>query len=224
MVPPGSRIADIGTDHGLLPFFLLSSGRVRHCVATEVTEALLAPLRHRMKDSDAPGLELRAGRGLAPLHRSDRLDVLVLAGMGSSTIRAILSRDRIGELGVSRVVIQPQTDHAEIRRHLTDLRMRIVEEELLRLGGGYHLVVAAETGHPDILDAHPLLGEDDLMEAGPCLVRSGSGTVREYWEGQFRRNARILDIATAGLSRREAARMRELAVRVLRALPEKDRS
>ena len=36
MVPHGSRVADIGTDHALLPRMLLSGGRAAHCIARDL--------------------------------------------------------------------------------------------------------------------------------------------------------------------------------------------
>lgn len=220
LIPRGSRVADVGTDHARLPLLLLAAGRARHCIATETTPARIASLRRRLSSRALPeGLDLRAGNGLEPLRAGDGLDVLVLAGMGAATIRSILRRADLERLGMRRVVLQPQTEPASVRRHLHELGMRIVAEILLQRGRGFHLVLAAETGHRPILDPHPTLAPDDLMEAGPCLARSPDPAVRLYWEGQLRRNRRILEKAAAGHSMAEARRMRDLAARVLDALP-----
>ena len=34
-IEPGSRVADVGTDHGKLPLWLAASGRAAYCLATE---------------------------------------------------------------------------------------------------------------------------------------------------------------------------------------------
>ncbi|HEX4825178.1 MAG TPA: SAM-dependent methyltransferase, partial [Candidatus Polarisedimenticolaceae bacterium] len=40
-IAPGSRVADVGSDHGLLPLWLARTGRAAFCLVTEKTEALL---------------------------------------------------------------------------------------------------------------------------------------------------------------------------------------
>ena len=45
MVPRDSRVADIGTDHAILPRRLLSSGRAAHCIASDVKADCLKDAR-----------------------------------------------------------------------------------------------------------------------------------------------------------------------------------
>ena len=55
-VPPGSRLADVGSDHGLLPLYLLSEGRIPSAVATELHPA---PLERGRQAAAARGMESR---------------------------------------------------------------------------------------------------------------------------------------------------------------------
>jgi tRNA (adenine22-N1)-methyltransferase len=68
LVPPGGRLADIGTDHAYLPVYLVSEGVVPSAVAGEVNEG---PFRTAGEALDRVGLadriELRFGDGLAVL-------------------------------------------------------------------------------------------------------------------------------------------------------------
>ena len=36
LVPPGSRLADVGTDHGYLPVYLLQQGRIPSAIAADI--------------------------------------------------------------------------------------------------------------------------------------------------------------------------------------------
>src|SRR5258705_8253769 len=83
-IPPGSRVADIGSGHGLLPLALAASGRAAHCLATEKTEGLLLRVaRPAAGSSGASRLAFRAGDGLDAILTADRIDTIVLAGIGS---------------------------------------------------------------------------------------------------------------------------------------------
>ena len=43
IVPPGSRLADVGTDHGYIPVWLLQRGRITAAIASDIGAE---PLQH----------------------------------------------------------------------------------------------------------------------------------------------------------------------------------
>ncbi len=139
----GSRVADVGTGHGKLPLRLLASGRAAHCVATERNPRLLTEARRRAVDR-LPGVELRAGDGLAALHSADRIDVVVLAGMGSRKMIRILDDERLLRLAVRRLVLQPQCEAPLLRRWLAGQGFCIVAERYPVERGRSYVVMAAD--------------------------------------------------------------------------------
>jgi tRNA (adenine22-N1)-methyltransferase len=140
---PASRIADVGTDHGLLPVRLLLAGRVSFAVATERTEPRLASARRLAAKHGLAGLDLRAGEGLEPLRAEDLLEVLVLAGMGGRSIRRILEPARLAALGPPRLVLQPQTCRDEVRRHLDEIGFLLDGERVVEDRGRRYVVLSA---------------------------------------------------------------------------------
>lgn len=68
LVPQCETLADIGTDHGLLPAFLLSSGRASRAVCTDINPL---PLSSAVVTFERLGLsslaDFRVGDGLGPL-------------------------------------------------------------------------------------------------------------------------------------------------------------
>jgi tRNA (adenine22-N1)-methyltransferase len=185
-VPCGSRVVDVGSGHGLLPRILLASGRSRSCIATEPTWNRLA----RIPQID--GLERRAGFGLGPLDSEDRLDVAVLAGMGARTIVKVLSCDRRRALGITRFVLQPQTEPAMLRRWLLDHELAISQERLVEEGRRRYLVLSAEPRPGLRPPQHPRLSLDDLLEVGPRLVGSRDPVVRKEWEDRVQYWGRLV--------------------------------
>ncbi len=219
MVPPGSRVADIGTDQALLPRWLLSSDRASFCVASERDARRLDRARGFPAGHPLAGrLDLRSGDGLEVLEPSDRVDVVVVAGLGAEATCRILGRARLAHLGVRRLVLQPQTDPARVRRWLLDHGFRIVDERLVEEGGRFFPVIAAEPGPETEAEAAGPLSREDLLELGPCLLRSGDPAVARYWQGELQRMERILCSATSGRGRSEALSRRDLARRILATL------
>jgi tRNA (adenine22-N1)-methyltransferase len=215
----------VGADHGRLTVALLASGVADSCVATEATPTRLARLAIRLAEhGHGERLALRWGDGLAPLWPSDRLDVLVLAGLGGPSIVRILADPRREELGVRRFVLQPTTDAGPLRRWLTAQGLATMDERLARVRGRFHVVIAAERGAG--LPRWPGLGEDDVTEVGPALLARRDPWLLPYWRATLDRQRAILAGASPGRGRDEALRLQGVAERVLAALgePREDRS
>lgn len=222
MVPAGSRVADIGTDRALLPRRLLAEGRASHCIATERDARRADRARRGAIDLLAGArIEVRAGDGLSVLGPSDRIDVVVIAGLGGPAIRTILDRGNPADLGVRRFVLQPQTDVGAVRAWLAAHGFPITDERLVTEGNRWFTVIAADAGPPEECDsARSPLSPEDLLEVGPRLATSGAPQVVAYWRGELARVESILALAGdgSGRGRREALSRRDLARRVVAAL------
>ncbi len=218
LVPLGARVADIGTDHGLLPRILVDERRAAFCIATELrSERFSRPpgLRHGER---LRRIELRTGDGLAVIDPADRIEVLTLTGLGGRTIVRILEDDRRRQLDLRRIVIQPQSEWALLRTWLAERGLGVVEERLILERGRYYLVLAAES-RAEPVPRHATLSREDLLEAGPRLVRSPEPLVQGYWREQLEHGERILRRTPSGTDRVEARRRRDVSLRVLAALP-----
>ncbi|MCL2030535.1 MAG: class I SAM-dependent methyltransferase, partial [Oscillospiraceae bacterium] len=90
-VPVGTRVADIGTDHGRLPLWLLQRGLVAFAYAVDKAEGPLSRARDlAARCGISQGLQLVLGDGLKPLPPED-VDTVVIAGIGGDAIVEILS-------------------------------------------------------------------------------------------------------------------------------------
>ncbi len=221
MVPRGSIVADIGTDHGLLPHRLLASGRALRCIASEPHASRLLKVRGFVPGDPREGtLSLRVGDGLAVLRPEDGVDVVVIAGLGGDAIARILDQPACRELALRRLVLQPQTDPVVVRAWIAAHGFRHVEERIVLDRRRFYVLISAEPGNERL--AHPALSVEDLLEAGPCLVRSKDPLVALFWTRWLERHERILTRAHRGAARDEAVRQRDLSRRVLAALPGAD--
>ncbi len=163
-VPPGARLADIGSDHGYLPAWLLLNERIEFAIAGEVNRD---PARRALQTVEAFGLrqrmEVRLGSGLSVL-RPGKADVIAIAGMGGVTIRDILAAGREQLSPVRRLILQPNIAGAELRRWLVENGLRIVDEALIKENAIIYEIIVAEPGQQAALT--PL-----EAELGPILLR-----------------------------------------------------
>lgn len=162
--------ADIGTDHALLPMYLVREGVCPRVIATEAKEG---PLRMAGANlASFPGrerIELRQGDGLRVL-RPGEADVLVLAGMGGATIRSILSAApavlAVGPL----LVMQPMNGERGLRQWLYEQGWHITGERLVCERGRFYVMILAAPGRRPMPDLLSLTVGPRLLEDGDLLL------------------------------------------------------
>lgn len=218
LIPAGSRVVDVGCDHGRLAVGLIATGRARQVIATEIADSQLASLRAR----DLPAVEdgrlaMRVGDGFSALRDGDRADVAVIAGMGAPTICRILGGMPVW-LGVTRVVAQPQSDPGRLRTWLLDTGWDIEDERCAQSRGRYYEIVAASPGGSGAMPRHPGLSRADLCEAGPWLVRRRDPCAARRWHRTLARYEGIVASTPPGPDREAAVIERDRARRVVGVL------
>ena len=169
LVPDGSRLADIGTDHGYLPVRLLQDGRIPSAIAADVGRE---PLQHAIRTAEeygVSGIDFRLCDGLRDLSPHE-VDTIVIAGMGGETIIHILSAaDWTKEPGRYTLLLQPMTKTGELRRWLADNGYYFTAERLvwdkdflypvMVVTGGTQLISEMEQEYGVCLASDPLYGE-----------------------------------------------------------------
>lgn len=148
-VRQGAVFADIGTDHAYLPLFLLSEGRILRAVCTDIGEGPLASARaHAAATPYASRMSFHLADGAACLSDEGVTDVAI-CGMGGELIADILSRAPFLEDGNVRLILQPMTRPAALRRYLAARGFTVVGEAFPLSEGKRYVVLAAEyTGTP----------------------------------------------------------------------------
>jgi len=148
MVPPGARLADVGTDHGYLPIRLLQEGRIRSAVATDIRPGPLSRAESNARAYNVHGMRCVLCDGLAALSGEDA-DTIVIAGMGGETIAGILQRAPWTKNG-HRLLLQPMSRPEILRRFLAESGCRIFEEHLAEDNGRVYSILRAGGGRAEV--------------------------------------------------------------------------
>ena len=86
----GSRLADIGTDHGYIPIALVQKGRIPSALAMDVGKGPLSRAREHIHSQGLDTyIETRLSDGLTELHEGEA-DTVLIAGMGGMLMKRIL--------------------------------------------------------------------------------------------------------------------------------------
>ena len=207
LIRPGSRVADIGTDHAYLPVWLVQVGVCPTAIASDVKPGPLAAAKTHIR---AAGLEskiaVRLGDGLATVAPSEADDI-VIAGMGGETIAAILAATPWVRDARLRLVLQPMSRAEETRRWLLTNGFAIETERLVIDGHHQYPVMAAGyTGAAPVDDPYAFYaGALDPVEARPYFEMTAEHLLR-----------RAIGARHAG-DERTAAELTEIAGRLRRA-------
>ena len=143
-VRQGAIFADIGTDHAYLPVFLLENGKIKHAYAADIGEGPLNSAKRTVEESGFKDrVTLVLTDGLAGLENRGITDIAI-CGMGGELIRDILDRAPFVKDKRVRLILQPMTRAADLRRFLAKEGFLIVEERIAKAQGKLYFCLAAE--------------------------------------------------------------------------------
>ncbi len=142
LVPHGSIPADVGTDHGYIPAWLLSNGVVSRCIATDINAGPLESARRTLARAGVlDRCELILCDGLAGC-QENRADTVIIAGMGGDNISGILSRAPWTGTD-TLLILQPMSKAEHLRAWLCENGFEIISEHLVRDAGKIYPVITA---------------------------------------------------------------------------------
>ena len=165
-VREGSRLADIGTDHGYLPIELCKSGKTPSALACDINPLPLRSAEENIvKYHLSDRINTRLSDGLNKIS-PDEVDDIVIAGMGGELIRDILSAAPWVKNESIRLVLQPMTHHEDLVRWLYENGFEILCQKAVSDEGKYYTVLSAcYSGKEHPCDAFTaIVGRLDLTE------------------------------------------------------------
>ena len=149
LIPRGSRVADVGTDHGYLPTWLILQGICPLVIATDVASAPLGVAkRTAARAGVSAGLDFRLADGLDAVSAGE-VDTVVIVGMGGETIRGIIERAPWLKTGAVRMILQPQSKVPELLDFLAVSGYRVLDQHLVAEAGKVYTIFEVTVGDMD---------------------------------------------------------------------------
>ncbi len=151
-VRQGAFFADIGTDHAYLPLFLLSQGTISRAVAADINEGPLQRAHaHARECGFAAQIDFRLTDGLQGMDDLGLTDIAI-CGMGGELIARIIESAPFVKNAAIRLILQPMSRAAHLRRYLAANGFAVEEEKICSAAGRhYACLCVAYTGIPYLI-------------------------------------------------------------------------
>lgn len=200
LVTEGASVADIGTDHGYVPIYLVESGIASKVIALDVNQGPLNRARmHIVGHGLGNRIETRLSDGLTRI-RPGEVDTVIASGMGGPLTIRILQEGKEVADQLNALILQPQSEICRVRRFLTENGYRIEQEDMVLEDGKYYPVMRVVHGTKEPYEEWEYLYGKRLLEARhPVLL--------EFLKRELRIKESILE-QLAGRSGSESARER----------------
>ncbi len=171
-------VADIGCDHALLDIYLVLNNIVSKVLVSDVNENALANginniKKYHLEDKIIPKL----GNGIETI--TDDINTLIISGMGTSTIKKILSNNKLNQ--IKKLIIESNNDYYLLRSFICSKGFYISHENVIYDNGKYYINIVFLRGHQNYSVKE--------LTYGPILINGN----KDYFEYLYNKNMNILD-------------------------------
>ncbi|WP_051343617.1 tRNA (adenine(22)-N(1))-methyltransferase [Alicyclobacillus herbarius] len=190
-VPRQAHLADVGTDHALLPIYLMQADRIVKAVASDVRAG---PVQRARRNVARHGLEdriaVRQGYGLSIVQPGE-VDTITLAGLGGQLATEILEHDFAVVERVTSVITQPMGGVWLVRRFFYERQWQIERETVVSDSGYTYMVIEFRPGTGLDPAYAPFTGQEIALTAafefGPHLLLHPNAAWYDYVQDKLTR-------------------------------------
>lgn len=179
-------MADIGTDHGYIPIFLLKNNICERAIASDINKG---PVQKAVTNIKYYGLEskiqCRQGPGLSTL-KPGEVQSAVIAGMGGHLIISILEEEAIIAHKLKSIILQPVQHSKVLRKYLYENGYKILDEDLCYDEGKYYEIMKVT------YDGIRRELEDIYYEISPLLIEKKHSLLQDFLTKKMETNDNIL--------------------------------
>lgn len=124
LVKPGLFVADIGADHGLVEKYLLDNEVSPYILAVENKKGPYEILKNALKEYK--NVEISLSDGIEDI--DDKIEILILAGMGGINIVKILEKDETKLKNIKQIIVDPHRDADLVKQTIIKFGFEIEKE------------------------------------------------------------------------------------------------
>lgn len=173
-------VIDIGCDHALLDIYLVKNNILKKMIVSDVHEGALNQGIKNIQDAGLENkIDARLGNGLKVLTKKDKIDTILISGMGASTILNILNDEYLSN--INKLVLESNNDHMLLRKEIIKLGFYITHEEYLVDNDKNYINIVFERGNKKY--------KKNELRYGPILIHN-----KTYLNFELRNTIKIFNL------------------------------
>lgn len=190
LIKEGTCLADVGTDHGYIPIYLVSGGVCQSAIAMDIGKG---PLERAKAHIKRYGLEekiaTRLSDGVRRLEPGEA-DCMVVAGMGGALTIHILEDGKDVVKAMKECVLQPQSEISKVRQYLWDNGYAIVDEEMVLEDGKFYPMMRVIPGQKQTVDQDRY---DVYSHYGQVLLEKKHPVLKAFLKKEYETENRLVE-------------------------------
>ncbi len=215
-VTPGYKVADIGTDHGYVPIYLVQEGVSPHAIAMDINKGpILRANEHIIENKLEDFIETRISNGFEELEEGEA-ECAIVAGMGGELIIRILEEGKNRVKEFKEIILSPHSEISMVRRYLHKSGLKIIDEKMLIDEGKYYTIMKAVHGDDNKYS-------DTEYMYGAVLINKKDEILRQYLENEYEKLKKIIYKLKENDTDNSKIRLKELEEKVEMVLNIKNR-
>ena len=156
LINKDDSVLDIGTDHALLPIYLIKNNITKIADGSDVSDVVLLNAKNNIvKYGLNDKINLYCSDGINSVDIS-KYNTFVIAGMGFYTIKDILSNNKIKN--INKLIIQSNNNHEDLRRFINGIGYKIITDFYIKDKGKPYLIILCEKGKQKLSDTEYVCG------------------------------------------------------------------
>ena len=181
-------IADIGTDHGYIPIYLVKEGICERAIASDINKGPIEKAKvNVMFEGVSDKVKCLLGPGLNPL-KVGEVEGVILAGMGGNLTRDILLNDMDKVKKYDFLILQPAQNPEVLREFLYKNNYEILDEDLILDEGRFYELFKVRYNEA----SEKLVFEDELdYEVSPLLRKKNHPLLKEFLDEKIKMSEKI---------------------------------
>ena len=186
LVSEGQIVADVGTDHGYIPIYLLESGKCERAIAMDINKGpLLRAKEHIAEHGLDAKIEVKLSDGVEALSVG-ACDCVVVAGMGGALAVKIIEEGQAVFKSLREFVLQPQSELAKVRQYLWENEYCVTAEDMVLEDGKFYPMMKVKNGASEDYTQIEL-------RYGKCLLMQKHPVLKQFLEKEVQTKEAILN-------------------------------
>lgn len=156
LLDANDKVLDVGTDHALLPIYLVKNNLVKKADGSDISNTVLDNARKNLQKYNLTNkINLFCTDGVKDIDINE-YDTLVITGMGFYTIKGILDDKKAQS--IDKMIIQTNNNYEDLRRYINSIGFKIVKDVYILDKKKTYLIIMAEKGTQELSENEYICG------------------------------------------------------------------